>query len=222
MKRLLPFKTGNIYGITEGGGGGSFNLYDEDVLDKPGSIGKPTFGVEAKVVDFEGKEVPVGEVGELIFKAPRLMKEYYKNPEMTAKTVKNGFLYTGDLVRKDEDGYYYIADRKKDLIIRGGENIFPAEIEDYLHKHPKIADVAVIGYPHERLVEIAMAVIQLHPGESMTEQEVVDFCKEGGLAKYKWPEKIVFSDVPRNPSGKIEKPKLRVQYVGEKTTVSAS
>jgi len=94
--------------------------------------------------------------------------------------------------------------------------------EDYLHKHPKIADVAVIGYPHERLVEIAMAVIQLHPGESMTEQEVVDFCKEGGLAKYKWPEKIVFSDVPRNPSGKIEKPKLRVQYVGEKTTVSAS
>ena len=219
MKRLLPFKTGNIYGITEGGGGGSFNLYDEDVLDKPGSIGKPTFGVEARVVDFEGKEVPIGEVGELIFKAPRLMKEYYKNPEMTAKTIKDGFLYTGDLVRKDEDGYYYIADRKKDLIIRGGENIFPAEIEDYLHKHPKISDVAVIGYPDERLVEIAMAVIQLHPGESMTEQEVVDFCKEGGLAKYKWPEKIVFSNVPRNPSGKIEKPKLRVQYVGKKSTV---
>ncbi len=222
IKRLFPFKTGNIYGITEGGGGGSFNLYDEDVLRKPGSIGKPTFGVEAKVVDFEGKEVPVGEVGELIFKAPRLMKEYYKNPEKTAETIKDGWLYTGDLVRKDEEGYYYIADRKKDLIIRGGENIFPAEIEDFLHKNPKIADVAVIGYPHERLVEIAMAIIQLKPGETMTEQEVIDFCKEGGLAKYKWPEKIVFAEVPRNPSGKIEKPKLREMYIGKKTTIPAS
>jgi acyl-CoA synthetase (AMP-forming)/AMP-acid ligase II len=216
MKKLLPFKTGNIYGITEGGGGGTVNLYDDDVLDRPGSIGKPTFNVEARVVDEEGRDVSVGEVGELLLKGPRNMKEYFRNPEMTAKTIKDGWLYTGDLVRQDEDGYIYIADRKKDLIIRGGENIFPVEIEDTLRRSPKIADAAVIGYPHERLVEIAMAVVQLHPGETMTEEEVVGFCKNQGLAKYKWPEKIVFAPVPRNPSGKIEKPKLRQTYVDKK------
>ena len=215
MKRLVPFKTGNIYGITEGGGGGTVNLYDEDVLDRPGSIGKPTFNVEARVVDEEGKDVPVGEVGELLLKGPRNMKEYFRNPEMTAKAIKDGWLYTGDLVRQDQDGYIYIADRKKDLIIRGGENIFPVEIEDTLCRSPKIADAAVIGYPHERLVEIAMAVVQLYPGDTMTEEEVVGFCRDQGLAKYKWPEKVVFAPVPRNPSGKIEKPKLRETYVGK-------
>ena len=216
MKKLLSFKTGNIYGITEGGGGGTFNLYDEDVLDRPGSIGKPTFNVSARVVDDHGVDVPVGEVGELLLKGPRNMKEYFKNPEMTERTIKDGWLYTGDLVRKDEDGYVYIADRKKDLIIRGGENIFPVEIEDILRRNPKVADVAVIGYPHERYVEIAMAVIQLYPEEEMTEQEVLDFCKEEGLARYKWPEKIVFDQVMRNVTGKIDKPRIRKKYIGEK------
>ncbi|RLA88529.1 MAG: AMP-binding protein, partial [Deltaproteobacteria bacterium] len=168
------------------------------------------------VVDDNGNDVAPNEVGELIFKGPRLMKEYYKNPEATANTIKNGWLYTGDLVRIDEEGYLYIADRKKDLIIRGGENIFPVEIEDVLHRHPKIDDVAVIGYPHERLVEIAMAVVQLKPGETMTEQEVIDFCKEAGLAKYKWPEKVVFDQVPRNPTGKLQKTILREKYIGKK------
>ena len=143
------------------------------------------------------------------------MKEYFKNPEMTAKAIIDGWLLTGDLVRMDEDGYIYIADRKKDLIIRGGENIFPAEIEDVLRKNPKIADVAVIGYPHERLVEIAMAIVQLYPDETMTEEEVVDWVKEQGLAKFKWPEKIVFADVIRNVTGKIDKPKLRETYIGK-------
>jgi len=216
MKKLVPFKTGNGYGLTEGGGGGTVNLYDDDILDRPGSIGKPTFNVEARVVDEEGRDVPVGEVGELLLKSPRNMKEYFMNPEMTAKTIKDGWLYTGDLVRQDEDGYIYIADRKKDLIIRGGENIYPVEVEDALRRCPKIADVAVIGYPHERLVEIAMAIVQLHSGETMTEQEVIDFCREQGLARYKWPEKVVFAPVPRNPSGKIEKPKLRETYIGRK------
>lgn len=221
MKRLFPFKTGNIYGITEGGGGGTLNLYDEDVLDRPGSIGKATFNTLARVVDetssSEGvlKDVPVGEVGELALKGSRNMKEYFKNPEMTAKAIIDGWLLTGDLVRMDEDGYIYIADRKKDLIIRGGENIFPAEIEDVLRKNPKIADVAVIGYPHERLVEIAMAIVQLYPDETMTEEEVVDWVKEQGLAKFKWPEKIVFADVIRNVTGKIDKPKLRETYIGK-------
>ena len=126
IKRIFPFKTGNIYGITEGGGGGLTNLYDQDVLTKPGSIGKPTFNVEARIVDENGKDVPVGEVGELILRGPRNMKEYYGNPEMTAIAIQAGWLYTGDLVRADEEGYIFIADRKKDLIIRGGENIFPA------------------------------------------------------------------------------------------------
>jgi len=218
IKRIFPFKTGNIYGITEGGGGGSINLYDDDVLKRPGSIGKPTFNMEARVVDDNGNDVAVGEVGELILKGPRVMKEYFFNQEMTAKTIKDGWLYTGDLVRQDEDGYFYIVDRKKDLIIRGGENIYPVEIETVLFSHPKIQDVAVIGYPHERLVEIAMAIVTLKDGETMTAEEVIEHCKNAGLAKYKWPEKVVFDKVLRNPTGKIDKPKMREKYIGKKET----
>ncbi|MDD3654217.1 MAG: AMP-binding protein [Desulfotomaculaceae bacterium] len=216
IKSIFPFKTGNIYGITEGGGGGSINLFDEDVLIKNGSIGKPTFNMEARVVDENGKDVPCGQVGELILKGTRIMKEYFSNPEMTANTIKDGWLYTGDLVRKDEDGYFYIVDRKKDLIIRGGENIFPVEIEAVLYGHPKIKDAAVIGYPHERLVEIAMAIVTLKDGEPMTEREVIDYCRDAGLAKFKWPEKVVFDKVIRNTTGKIDKPKLREKYIGKR------
>ena len=220
MKKILPFKTGNIYGITEGGGGGLINLYDEDVLTRPGSIGKPTYNTEARVVDENGKDVPVGEVGELILRGPRNMKEYYKNPDLTTTAVRDGWLYTGDLVREDEEGYIYIVDRKKDLIIRGGENIFPVEIEDVLRHHSKINDVAVIGYPHPRLVEITMAIVQLYPGETMEENEVVEFCAQHGLAKFKWPERIVFNDVIRNETGKIDKPKLRAKYIGNKENIA--
>ncbi|MCL2338251.1 MAG: acyl--CoA ligase [Firmicutes bacterium] len=216
MKNLLPFKTGNIYGITEGGGGGSFTLYDQDVLQRPGSIGKPTFNTQARIVDQSDNDVPVGQVGELLLKGPRVMYGYFHNPDLTAQNIKDGWLYTGDLVKKDADGYFYITDRKKDLIIRGGENIFPAEIEALLFSHPKIADVAVIGYPHERLVEIAMAIIELHPGQSMTHEEVVDFCRQEGLAKYKWPEKVLFDQVLRNPTGKIQKFVMREIYISGK------
>lgn len=213
MKQLFPFKTGNIYGITEGGGGGTLNLYDGDTLERPGSIGKPTFNTLARVVDEHGNDLPPGEVGELLLKGPRVMKEYFRNPEMTAVAVRDGWLYTGDLVRMDDEGFIYIADRKKDLIIRGGENIFPVEIEDVLRRHPKIADVAVIGYPHERLVEITMAIVQLYPGETMAEKEIVDFCAQLGLAKYKWPEKVVFDEVLRNVTGKIDKPRMRKKHI---------
>jgi len=213
MKQLLPFKTGNIYGITEGGGGGTLNLYDGDALERPGSIGKPTFNTLARVVDEHGNDLPPGEVGELLLKGPRVMKEYFRNPEMTAVAVRDGWLYTGDLVRMDDEGFIYIADRKKDLIIRGGENIFPVEIEDVLRRHPKIADVAVIGYPHERLVEITMAIVQLYPGETMVEKEIMDFCAQQGLAKYKWPEKVVFDEVLRNVTGKIDKPRMRKKHI---------
>ena len=213
-KRILPHvRMGNIYGITEGGGGGTLNLYDEDVLRKPGSIGKPTAFTESKVVDLEGNEVEAGEVGELMLRGPRTMKEYAWNPEKTAAILeKDGWLHTEDLARKDEEGFVFFCDRQKDLIIRGGENIFPAEIEDCLRWHPKIQDLAVIGYPDERLGEIIMAVIQLKPGEEMTKEDVVAFCEKEGLAKYKWPEKVEFSEVPRSPAGKLQKNVLRERY----------
>jgi len=216
MKDLFPFKTGNIYGITEGGGGGSLNLYDEDVIRKPGSIGKPTYHMEARIVDDEGNDLPQGQTGELLIKGPRIMKEYFSNPEMTAANIKDGWLYTGDLVRMDEEEYYYIVDRKKDLIIRGGENIFPVEIEQVIFSHPKVKDVAIIGYPHNRLVEIAMAIITLHDGETMEDAEVIEHCKEAGLAKFKWPERFAYDEVLRNPTGKIDKPSMREKYIGKK------
>jgi acyl-CoA synthetase (AMP-forming)/AMP-acid ligase II len=213
-KKIFPnLPIANIYGITEGGGGGLTNCYDEDIMRKPGSIGQATAFMEAMVVDSNGNELPPGAIGELLLKGPRLMKEYAFNPEMTAKTIKNGWLYTGDLAYKDEEGFIFFADRAKDLIIRGGENIFPAEIEDALRKHPKIQDVAVLGYPHPRLVEIVMAIVQVREGQTLTDEEIINFCKERGLAKYKWPEKMVYAAIPRNPAGKIEKPKLRDIYV---------
>jgi acyl-CoA synthetase (AMP-forming)/AMP-acid ligase II len=205
----------NIYGITEGGGGGTFNLYPADVLRKPGSIGKPTFGVEAMLVDFEGKEIPPGEVGELTFRTPRMMKGYFKNPEMTAETLKDGWLYTGDLLKTDEEGFFYIVDRKKDMITSGGENIFPVEIEDALMENPKIDDVACIGYPDDRLVEIVMAIVQLKEGETMTEEEVIEFAKQK-ISTYKVPRKVVFDSVMRNPTGKLMKPQMREKYTGRK------
>ncbi|MEN6616529.1 MAG: class I adenylate-forming enzyme family protein [Syntrophorhabdus sp.] len=209
-KKFFPkLPIANIYGITEGGGGGLTNCYDEDIMRKPGSIGKATVFMEAKVIDSDGKELPASAVGELLLKGPRLMKEYAFNPEMTAKNIKDGWLYTGDLAYKDEEGFIFFADRAKDLIIRGGENIFPAEIEDALRKHPKVMDVAVLGYPHPRLVEIVMAIIQPKEGETIVDEEIINFVKEKGLAKYKWPEKMVYTTIPRNPAGKIEKPKLR-------------
>ena len=218
MKRLvdtLPCGCSNIYGITEGGGGGLFNLYPEEVLQKPGSIGKPTFGMDAKIVDFDDTELPAGEVGELLLKTNRMMKGYYQNPELTQKSLKNDWLYTGDLVKADEEGYYFIVDRAKDMVTSGGENIFPVEIEDALMDHPKIDDVACIGYPDERLVEIVLAIVQLKEGESMTEEELIEFAKTK-MATYKVPRKVIFDEVMRNPTGKLMKPKLREKYTGRK------
>ena len=218
MKRLvdtLPCGCSNIYGITEGGGGGLFNLYPEEVLQKPGSIGKPTFGMDAKIVDFDDTELPAGKVGELLLKTNRMMKGYYQNPELTQKSLKNAWLYTGDLVKADEAGYYYIVDRAKDMVTSGGENIFPVEIEDALMDHPKIDDVACIGYPDERLVEIVLAIVQLKEGASMTEEELIEFAKTK-MATYKVPRKVIFDEVMRNPTGKLMKPKLREKYTGRK------
>ena len=218
MKELvqkLPCAVSNIYGITEGGGGGTFNLYPQNVLSKPGSIGKPTFGVEAKLVSVTGDDVPDGEVGELVFRTPRLMREYYSNPEQTQATIKNGWLYTGDLLKKDEDGFFYIVDRMKDMITSGGENIYPVEIEAALMDHPDIDDVACIGYPDDRLVEIVLAVVQLKEGRSLSEDDVIEFGKSK-LSLYKVPRKVIFDQVPRNPTGKLMKPQLREKFTGRR------
>ena len=218
MKMLvdkLPCGVSNIYGITEGGGGGTFNLYPEDALKKPGSIGQPTFGVEAKIVGSDGEDLGDDQVGELVFRTPRMMREYYSNPEKTAETLKEGWLHTGDLLRKDKDGFFYIVDRMKDMITSGGENVYPVEIENALMEHNDIEDIACIGYPDDRLVEIVMAVVQTKEGRSLTEEQVIEFAKSK-LALYKVPRKVLFDQVARNPTGKLMKPLMREKYTGRK------
>jgi len=199
------------YGLSETTGPGCVHLGMEN-LHKVGAIGVPGFDWEYKVMDLDGREVKPGEPGELAVKGPGVMKEYYKNPEATKSTLVDGWLHTGDMARVDEDGFIWLVDRKKDIIITGGENIFPVEIEEFLMENRHVQDAAVIGIPDERLGEIVAAVIKVKPGAALTEQDVVDFCE--GLPRYKRPRKIIFGDVPRNPTGKIEKPKLRKQYAG--------
>ena len=137
---------------------------------------------------------------------------YYKNPEASAEVLRDGWLFTGDMAKEDEDGFIYLVDRKKDVIITGGENLYPVQIEDFLRSHDKIKDVAVIGLPDERLGEIAAAIIEIKEGETCSEAEIAEFCLE--LPRYKRPRKIIFEKVPRNPTGKIEKPLLRERYCG--------
>ena len=200
------------YGLTECTGPGCVHLGMEN-SHKVGAIGLPGFDWETRIVNEDLSPVPPGDPGELLVKGAGVMKEYYKNPKASAATlVENGWLRTGDIARQDEEGFIWLVDRKKDVIITGGENIFPVEIEDFLQDHPKIQDVAVIGLPSQRLGEIATAVIQVKPGQTLTKEEVDAFCQ--GLARYKRPRKIIFADVPRNPTGKIEKPKLRKEFAG--------
>jgi acyl-CoA synthetase (AMP-forming)/AMP-acid ligase II len=166
---------------------------------------------DARIVNDTGEDVARGEVGELIVRGPGVMKCYYQNPELTASTIRSGWLRTGDLGRIDEEGFIYLVDRKKDLVISGGENIYPVEVEEVILKHPKVHDCAVIGVPHDRLVEVTAAVIEPLEGESLTEEEIRAYCEEH-LPRYKRPYRIIIDKVPRNPTGKIEKPKLREKY----------
>lgn len=140
------------------------------------------------------------------------MREYYKNPEATANTLKKGWLHTGDMARQDEDGFIYLVDRKKDVIICGGENVFPVEVENHIYTNPNVKDAAAIGYPDERMGEIVAIVIEAVPGKALTEEEVLTFCET--MLRYKRPRKVFFGPIPRNPTGKIEKTKLRKQYIG--------
>ena len=199
------------YGLSESIGPGCVHLGVENI-HKVGAIGIPGYMWEAQIVTPDGKPVEGEEVGELIVKGPGVMTCYYKNPEATAEVLKDGWLYTGDMAKRDADGFIYLVDRKKDVIITGGENLYPVQIEDFLRKHDRIKDVAVIGLPDERLGEIAAAIIEVKEGMELTEDEVNEFCLE--LPRYKRPRKIIFAHVPRNPTGKIEKPKLREIYCG--------
>jgi len=199
------------YGLSESTGPGCVHLNIED-SHKLEATGKAGFNWETRIVSDKSEDVPRGQVGELLVKGNGVMKEYYKNPEKTAETLEDGWLHTGDMAKQDEEGFIYIVDRKKDLVISGGENIFPVEVEEVLRRHEKIYDAGVIGIPDERLGEIVVAVIDPKPGETLSEEEINQFCEQS-LPRYKRPRRIVFDRVPRNPTGKIEKPKLREKYV---------
>ena len=198
------------YGLSESIGPGAVHLGLGN-LHKVGAIGIPGYGWEAKIVKEDGiTEVAKGEVGELAIKGNGVMLCYYRNEKATQEVMRGEWLLTGDMAKQDEDGFYYLVDRKKDVIVSGGENLYPVEIENFMSKHPKIKDVAVIGLPDKRLGEIATAIVEPYEGMTCTQEEIDDFCKE--MPRYKRPRKIIFSHVPRNATGKIEKPLLRKMY----------
>ena len=197
------------YGLSESTGPGCVHLGVENI-HKVGAIGKAGFGWEVKIVDDARGLVKKGEVGELAVKGPGVMKCYFNDEKATRETLYDGWLMTGDMAYEDEDGFLFLVDRKKDVIISGGENLYPVQIEDFLRKNDNIKDVAVIGLPDDRLGEIAAAIIELNEGAECTEEDINEFCLD--LPRYKRPHKIIFADVPRNPTGKIEKPVLRERY----------
>ena len=209
------------YGLSESIGPGCVHLGVENI-DKVGSIGKAGFNWETKIVDEKHNEIKEpNKVGELAVKGPGVMKCYYNNEKATKEILDGEWLYTGDMAKYDKDYFIYLVDRKKDVIISGGENLYPVQIEDFLRTNNKVKDVAVIGIPDKRLGEATLAIISLKENIEMTEDEVNNFCL--ALPRYKRPRKIIFADVPRNPTGKIEKPKLRMMYstlnlVEEQTT----
>ena len=197
------------YGLSESIGPGCVHLGVENI-HKVGAIGKAGYGWETKIIDEQGNLVAKGETGELAVKGPGVMVCYYNDPKATSEVLHDGWLYTGDMAMEDEDGFIFLVDRKKDVIISGGENIYPVQIEDFLRTNKAILDVAVIGLPDSRLGEISAAIIELKPGVECTEEDINIFCKK--LPRYKRPRKVIFAHVPRNATGKIEKPKLREMY----------
>ena len=197
------------YGLSESTGPGCVHLGVENI-HKVGAIGKAGFGWEVKIVDDARGLVKKGEVGELAVKGPGVMKCYFNDEKATRETLYDGWLMTGDMAYEDEDGFLFLVDRKKDVIISGGENLYPVQIEDFLRKNDNIKGAAVIGLPDDRLGEIAAAIIELKEGAECTEEDINEFCLD--LPRYKRPHKIIFADVPRNPTGKIEKPVLRERY----------
>ncbi|MHB1419695.1 MAG: acyl-CoA synthetase [Bacillota bacterium] len=214
LKNMIMQKFPNVIGIYEAFGQTEMSpattyLQPQDSLRKTSSVGRPALTVEVRVVDDEMNDVPVGEVGEIVYRGPTVMKEYYNNPEATAESFKGGWFHSGDLVRMDEEGFVHVVDRKKDMIISGGENIYPAEVEEVIFNHPDILEVAVIGVPDEKWGETVKAFVVCKPGKSLTEEELINYCKEH-LASYKKPKYVEFmNELPHNASGKVLKTALR-------------
>jgi acyl-CoA synthetase (AMP-forming)/AMP-acid ligase II len=203
----------NAFGQTEMSSNTCF-LRGEDAIRKMGSVGRPALGVEVRIVDEEGADVPRGEVGEIVYRGPTVMQGYHGRPEATAEAFAGGWFHSGDLVREDEEGFIYVVDRLKDMLISGGENVYPAEVERALIEHPAVAEVAVIGVPHERWVETPLAVVVLEPGAEVSEAELIAHCRER-LAGYKKPSAVVFvTELPRNAAGKVLKRQLRDTHSG--------
>ena len=200
------------YGLSESIGPGCVHLGLNNV-HKVGAIGKAGYGWEVKITDDSGNTVTKGEVGELCVKGPGVMKCYYNDEKSTREVLDKGWLKTGDMAMEDEDGFIFLVDRKKDVIITGGENLYPVQIENFIRKHDAVKDVAVIGLADERLGEIACAIIEVKDGYALGENEINEFCLS--LPRYKRPKKFIFATIPRNPTGKIEKTKLREKYCGD-------
>ena len=217
MKVFPAHQYDTNYGLSESIGPGCVHLGVENIR-KVGAIGVAGYGWQTRIVDDKRRDVRRGEVGELAVKGDGVMVCYYKDEKATRAVLGDGWLYTGDMAREDEEGFIYLVDRKKDVIITGGENLYPVQIEDYIRSCDYVRDVAVIGLPDERLGEIAAAIVELKPEcFSVTEEDIAAFC--GGLPRYKRPRRIIFDKVPRNATGKIEKPKLREKYCGAEPLV---
>lgn len=211
QKRGLPFLEG--FGMTETTASACV-LSNEDAVRKNGSVGKPLIHVQMRIVDPEGNDVPQGETGELVLRGPSIFLEYWNRPEDTAEAFKGGWFHSGDLARQDEEGFYYIVDRKKDMLISGGENVYPTEVEQVIYRHPKVQEVAVIGVPDDKWGEVPMALVVPKPGESLTLEELEEFCRDK-LARFKTPKHLVeIDELPRTATGKILKRELRKQHAG--------
>jgi fatty-acyl-CoA synthase len=210
------FATRNIiiqqgFGMTETGPT-VFLITREDALRKAGSVGKPVMHTDVRILDRDGNVLGPNEVGELCIRGGNVTTGYWNRPEATAKAIVDGWLHSGDAARYDEEGFYYIVDRWKDMFISGGENVYPAEVENVIYQHPAVADVAVIGVPHPKWQEVGKAILVLKQGQSVTEGEIITFC-QGKLARYKIPKSVAFVDMlPRTAAGKVLKRELRQQY----------
>ncbi len=210
-EKNVVFRQG--YGLTEVGTN-CFSMTDEESNLKAGSVGKPIFHSQMRLVDPEsGQDVPRGEPGELLIRGPHVCLGYWKNPEATAEALRGGWFHTGDMAHQDEDGFYFIVGRYKDMIKSGGENIYAAEVESVFREHPAVADVALIGQPDEKWGEVGLMIVALKPGCRAEEEELLELCR-GRLARFKIPRRILFTDsLPYSPYGKVEKAKLRAQYL---------
>ena len=201
----------NAFGQTEMSSNTAF-LKGEDAVRKMGSIGRPAINVEVRVVDPDGNDVPRGEVGEIVYRGPTVMRGYFEKEEATAEAFAGGWFHSGDLVYEDEEGFLYVVDRLKDMLISGGENVYPAEVERVLMDHPAVAEAAVVGVAHPRWVETPLAVVVLAPGEEADEPALIEHCRTR-LAGYKKPSAVIFLDsLPRNAAGKVLKRNLRERY----------